>query len=104
MAAVYSTQFASGVQTGAGSGTLFTVPSGYLVVVRSIQIFQYTGTAETFQIADGSGVSIATAISPGAPWQLDWDGRAVLNAGETIEFSTGGGGWTYRVSGYLLTV
>lgn len=102
MATIYSTLFGSGFQVGAGSGTFYTVPAASVAIVRSVQLDDVGHTAQNFIIADGGNLSIAHAEIAAAPWFYDWEGRSVLDAGETLQWLSDGGDWTWRVSGYLL--
>lgn len=103
MTAVYSTQFVAHAQFGAGSGVGYTVPAGFVAVVRSVQLAEFSGTASGCVLEDASGVQMANAQSGTSGFFQNSSLRAVLNAGDEIKYSVSGGDWTIRVSGYLLS-
>lgn len=103
----YSTRFGGGLHTG-GAGTIYTVPSGYVVVVRCITAYNAGASSDAFEVSaqvSGSLIPIYHVTNVAASSNsLEWEGRVVLNAGEFINVATGGQQWSYTVSGYLLTL
>lgn len=104
--AVYSTQFFCGIISSSNL-SLYTVPSGFIVVLRSIELADRSGTssnnATIFAVAGGTVIGVVTAhVFTAAFESVHWDGRAVLNSGQGfgagISVSCG-----VFVSGYLLT-
>jgi hypothetical protein len=86
---------------------LYTVPAGYITVVRDIEVLHVSSDSGTFSIYDqGPGSSAATIWFVGVAdlaW-AQWKGRAVMNAGDQLIASVSDAG-TYQaiVSGYLLS-
>jgi hypothetical protein len=103
---VYSTLLFTGLLP-VGTGTLYTVPSGYVAVVRDIEV--WSGATSQAGINFGllsSGfyaVIWNLEIQPSA-WQ-QWKGRVVAPAGLELQ-GYGGGQSTIHacVSGYLLSL
>lgn len=104
--AIYSTQFICEV-LGASNLTLYTVPSGFVVVVRSIELGDRSGssTNSCTVFATAGGTIQAVITNSGnfpAFGSLHWDGRAVLNSGQSIGAGVGASTSVF-VSGYLLS-
>lgn len=102
MAGIYSTQFAAGSQASGTTTVVYTVPAGKVAVVRDIVVgaqdtpansvaVNYYGVAEIYQA--GAIAQYSTA---------HFEGRVVLNAGDSIDVDAISGTWTYVISGYLL--
>lgn len=102
MAGIYSTQFAAGSQASGTTTVVYTVPAGKVAVVRDIVVgaqnapansvaINYAGVAEIWEV--GTIAQYSTA---------HFEGRVVLNAGQTINVDAIAGTWTYIISGYLL--
>jgi hypothetical protein len=102
----YSTQFFAGA-IGLGTTALYTVPTGFVVVVRDVTVYGNFATAEQV----GVGLEVAGSISgyllfanPLHPGDLaEWQGRQVINAGGVLTAVSGGSGPIVWASGYLLT-
>lgn len=103
MASIYSTQFGHGAGTAGATGTLYTVPTGFVAVVRSIGLWNYAGGPGFCAINGPGGDAIFVGSSTGAQGMSTWEGRQVLNPGDTITYDLVSGDWTWLVSGYLLT-
>ena len=99
---LYSTQFAKGSQASGTTSNIYTVPVGFVAVIRDIcagaqnapansVAFNITGVAEIWSVDTITQYRTA-----------HFEGRVVLNAGEVINCDAIGGTWTYIVSGYLL--
>lgn len=100
--AVYSTRFAAVVISGALN--LYTVPAGYIAVVRSVD-FLATGASPgifAWGLAAG-GIYFAGATGLTTDNAYHWEGRQVFNAGDTIKAITATITGQLAVSGYLLT-
>jgi hypothetical protein len=102
---VYSTLFFHG-PTSNGE-TLYTVPSGQTVVVRDLEVYNFSGvTIAEIQVQLGvsgstSGV-LAFCNNVLASTCAQWTGRSVVPAGlSLVAFSTGSN-FSMLVSGYLL--
>ena len=103
MAAVYSIRLAGLTLSGAFSGTLYTVPAGYTVVLREIDAFTPDTVPTPLFCIMGSVPATFVLLNPGSgPSSPQWRGRLVMPAGETLELSLAGGNWRMFVSGYLL--
>ena len=102
--AVYSKVFFGGNVTASGVTTMYTVPTGYIAVVRDIDVCRNDSGAQrsTFDAEDDAGGFIHWLTSTQYA-VFTWRGRQVFVAGSRFGVYQSGGDWTYRVSGYLLT-
>lgn len=104
---LYSTEFIRGT-IAAGAHLDYTVPNGFVAVVRDIMMINQ-GVVGTGLFGcwaqDDAGAWIYALFTPvacvGNPYT--WEGRAVMNAGETLSIHSLDAGWKVRASGYLLT-
>lgn len=106
MAGIYSTRFVA-VTPAAANTVYYTVPIGKIAVVRSMTVgWNTTGGA-------GGTLFVLLPFSNGYLWVVPlaittlgsdrWEGRVVLNPGETIRASTTASPVVFlTVSGYLL--
>lgn len=104
MANVYSTAFI-GEKELSGSA-VYTVPTGYVAVVRDCDVFQgSSSTGVYFQLLGGEGQAFfwCSSLPLTAQW-FQWTGRHVLNEGATLTALVGSGNPDVSVSGYLLSL
>lgn len=109
MSRIYSARLAGAVAVEPDGADLGTVPADSVWVLRHITVvYRGAGTAGL------TGFSFTNAAAEPIWWQsgpeidaiqsTDWAGRHVMNAGDTLTFTTGDAGpWDMLVSGYLLT-
>jgi hypothetical protein len=99
----YSTQFAASSPTGPGGFPLYTVPAGYVAVVRDLEVGSASAVTGFFSIQGGPGFAAFNITQSSGDISFQWQGRVVLNAGETLEF-IGNTAAQYSViaSGFLL--
>jgi hypothetical protein len=100
---IYSTRFYGG-RPASSPLVLYTVPSGYVAVVRSVQLWVLTSGISVQLAIVATGSTIVQRLSASATDFTTYDLRAVLNVGESLEFVGGNGAHQVTVSGYLLTV
>jgi hypothetical protein len=104
---VYSTRFALVSITDSSSHDLYTVPAGYVAILRDIDGFTSVTPVTSLQLTV-TGLTAILIPDPGSsPGPVQWRGRLVMNAGETVAcIAPGRTGGLYNlcVSGYLLTV
>jgi hypothetical protein len=102
MSSVYSTRFYEGKNVT--SGTIVTVPAGYIAIVRDIDAFFGGGI-------EGGALNVIGTLGQTFAWfpftgltsaAFTWRGRQVFSAGESVRFVSGAG-VDLTVSGYLLT-
>jgi hypothetical protein len=100
---IYSTRFI-GEEVPSGYGRLYTVPIGHVAVVRSITVVSAApGTSDAQVVANG--LWYLWRVDPlAAGVTAYWNGRHVLNAGDTLQTYIGGGAGHWTISGYLLTL
>jgi hypothetical protein len=104
MSQVYSTSLIAEKEL-TGTAT-YGVPSGYVLVVVAIDV--YWGS----EVFVPSGRVLGAAGQVFAVWQgaalaaniMQWRGRHVMNAGETLTVSVDNGNADVSVSGYLLSL
>lgn len=103
---IYSTRFYNGPATN--GQTLYTVPAGFVVVVRDLEVYNFSSSA-IVQVQVQLGVSGSTsgvlAFVNNVASQVcaQWKGRAVVNAGESLVAFSTGSSFSMLVSGYLLS-
>lgn len=103
MTSVYSHRFAAGDRSSGGSSTVYTVPDGFVAVLRDIAVTPTTGSGTTALI-NLSGVAIMFGRTlTGQYVTAHEEGRWVLNAGDAIEVQSVTGEFQYVLSGYLLS-
>ena len=103
--------YSTNLYTGPASAelmTLYTVPAGYVAVVRDVEYFNSSGDTidDLYVVAEVPGPLAATfayvaslASNAGAQWQ----GRVVVPAAGFLEVGAYGSGLLLIVSGYLLS-
>lgn len=104
---MYSTLFAATTIEVGALQTLYTVPSGYVAVVRCVDTFIETPDA-TYVFLRLAGVAIATfgPSNPGGIFTASWRGDQVLSESDTIECLASpftSGVYNIMASGFLLT-
>lgn len=107
MSSVYSTQIAASRTDGTSSLALYTVPAGYVAVLRDVALTA-TSTTDlgpvTLYIVTGTqSVTVFGLASLGGRETHQWTGRQVLNAGDVLRATAGGALTDWLVSGYLLS-
>lgn len=100
----YSRRLAEAQAFGASSShVLFTVPAGYIAVVRSITTYCFTAPG-TIQF-QRQGTFIYTDLHAAAVGgQLLNDLRWIFNPGEVLLATNASGDWNVSVHGYLITL
>jgi hypothetical protein len=99
---VYSTRFYGG-RPATSPLALYSVPAGYVAVVRSVQMLVTTSGLTLSVSSSATGASIAWALSAAPIQYFNFDVRAVVQAGETINAGGGNGSHQLYISGYLLS-
>lgn len=102
MAGIYSTLLAWGVPDESSPGVVYTVPSGVTVVVRSIQLYCASGSANSIDIVDQALVRLAHLGPSDSGAYLEVSLRRVMNPAQEISVGIDAGIWTYAISGYVL--
>ena len=105
---LYSTRFALHTVASAAPELLYTVPAGYVAILRDVD-YLMTGSAAlalSLQVSGRTCVYLSPAPVAGVGYD-SWRGRIVMNAGETLTSVVPG--WTVQTAdihagGYLLTV
>lgn len=108
MASLRATQFFDGVITGPGPVNLYTVPTGFRIILRSINMFNPESTTNPCTVALAGGATLFAltmpiAGTPGSTANLQpW---VVVSAGQVLQGYTGSGKHCHIVlSGSLLYV
>ena len=102
---IYSTQFASGITPTTGPDLVYTVPMGYVAVLRSFDCFLYTSGVMVCLLGINGRPPFMGAVSPAAEPNAgfaSWFGYQVFNPGDQLFLSGNNSGITYQLSGYLL--
>lgn len=104
MASIYSTRLADANIAGAGSGVAYTAPAINTIVVRTITIvaFATTTLAAIYRTASVAYLAAIYPVPAGGMAEV-FNGRWVLNPGETLTYQFLVGGGTYSIHGYTLT-
>lgn len=103
---VRNASVARGYLSATGYTTVYTVPTGFVLLLKNILISQTSGQASTFNfnfVSSGATVNIvwfaATTASDGT---YNWSGWTVLNAGDALRINVGTPTVAYWVSGAVL--
>lgn len=113
LAAVYSTRFLTLPSFSGGPSAPYNVLAGTLVVVRTISFVwgdvAVSGLDAWVQTADLTKLARRTIVFPGPdPMYIGgcavFDGRWVLDEGDTLEGQTAAGTCDIHVAGYVLTL
>lgn len=89
------------VTTTGGLTDLWTVPTGYVDVLRDLDGYTtYGGAANATLHVGGLYFCINPSPSAGAP--VAWRGRQVFVAGQTVKVFLDHGPWNLRLCGYRL--
>lgn len=104
MALVYSTRFGKGISTAAGAFPFYTVPVGMVAVVRDVRLIQQAGALSVALVDLTTGENLAFAAPSATNEFFAFSLRAVVEAGEVMQYANNGGTWSWYVSGYLLTL
>lgn len=102
MASIYSKLLGAAAYSAGSPVTVYTVPAGSIVVVRSIELTLVSGSDALGTVNDGGGNHIFLVSGADGPAYFPWQGRSVVEEGDSIVFDASAGDWTYRISGYLL--
>ena len=104
--AVYSTKFIS--MAGLEANASYVVPAGFVAIVRDIACLVLGPSDESVcQVGAEAGVPIMLWLfGAGQSYPYyQWQGRQVVDEGQTIAAATAGGtSCSIRVSGYLLSM
>jgi hypothetical protein len=102
---IFSTRFLAQHDLAVGLTATYTVPVGFVAVVRDIDV--YNGTAEAGTVnALGSASQVFWSESwsiVNAGWRM-WRGRSVLYAGEVLTLESDVSVIDVTASGYLLVI
>lgn len=101
MATIYSTRFCD-VTISAGTTPLYTVPTGFVAVIREVLLLIADSGARAQLIRSGGGANIILHTAAAANEYTQWDMRAVLNAGDVLDGAIVTGTAGFFISGYLL--
>jgi len=101
---IYSAQFfRAGIPAG-GAHVLYTVPTGYVAVIRDWSFIPFGGASPwSLLLSDSTHYFDQFTTTVAADTYRGLDRRVVLNAGEVLSATTGAGGFDGIVSGYLLS-
>lgn len=108
MPALRSTSFYNGQIVGPGPINLYTVPTGYRIVLKEILMYNHasTGNGATVALASGSTlVSRVLGAAGGGTSELITPCWTVINAGQVLQgYSDSGKHLTIALSGSLLYI
>jgi hypothetical protein len=102
MAPIYSTKLVNADYPTPYSAVVYTVPVGARVVVTNIDYFTSGPSGTYFTVKLGAGYVIWTQNAANVSQMLRWEGKQVLNAGDTISIINGNVA-TLDITGYVLT-
>lgn len=101
---VYSHRFFCAEVT-VGVTTIYTVPVGSTAILRDLELFNASSATQTFTlylVQPGLGGIPAIVInSIGAALGEQWQGRVVMNGGDSLQTGTGASSQYMVLSGYL---
>lgn len=104
MAGVYSIRLFAMSLAGPTSPTVYTVPAGSTVVLREVDAYSpdVVPTPLFFILSTVPATAFFLTAAAG-PASVQWRGRLVMPAAESLELSLAGGNWRVYASGYLLS-
>jgi hypothetical protein len=103
VAQIYSTRFAVGARPSGTTASVYTVPSGFVAVLRDV-VLTPTGTGATDMLVVLHGVAVIVGVqSTGQFVSTHTAMRQVFNAGDVIDVQSISGDFQYALSGYLLS-
>jgi len=85
-----------------GQHTVFTVPPGFVAVVRDVAGLQTSPTGDAFLREATSTTSWVHWESTRALQSFQWQGDQVFEEGSQIGLYVGSGSWSVRFCGFLL--
>jgi hypothetical protein len=101
--AVYSIEVASVVLASTGAHTLYTVPTGKVLILRDVRVWSGAGSANAIALWATGTVTVAFfGWSLGSGTWGSWEGRVVLPASRQLRINIGGQPVHCQASGYLL--
>jgi hypothetical protein len=104
MAAIYSTQLAAGSQASGTTSVVYTVPAGFVAVIRDI-VFGAQSPPANSVASNIAGVAEIYSVDTVTQYRTAHsEMRVVVNAGQSINVDAIAGTWSYIISGYLLTI
>lgn len=109
MSRVYSARLGGGIDLVPEGAVLGTVPASTVWVVRHITVVfrgSPTGALDGFSVTNGAGEPLWYQSGPEISvfQSLDWAGRHVIEAGDSVTFLTEDAGpWDALMSGYALS-
>ena len=100
---VYSTLFAATSYTTTGNHTVYTVPSGFVAVLKDVTAFEYSGSGRGLLYDVTNGQSWTLWINSSGDYKpFEWQGMQVFPAGSQMGFTLVSGAFQLRYNGYLL--
>lgn len=105
MSVPYTIRVGMGQLAAASTVTLYTVPAGFVTILRDITISGHGGTLSLvkFGVVGSPAQPVIMAITNANSYQ-QWTGRWALQAGEQLVGQTQGTGvCDYQITGYLLS-
>ncbi len=103
MAPIYSTQLTNSTHTS-GAITVYTVAGGATVVVTDIDIYLENGAANEVSYVSLRQTRVVYHKSAAAEvTTMQWNGKQVLNAADTIQLVTAATSVRIAITGYVLT-
>lgn len=104
MAPIYSHQLHNHAYSAPTSGVVYTVPPGSTVVVTDVDfLFEATAMGEFFDVTLGACIVLFFQSAGTLTQLLQWRGKQVLNAGDTISVLSQGPAATIGITGYVLS-
>src|SRR5712664_2937998 len=89
MAPIYSTKLVNADYPTPYSAVVYTVGADDTVIVTDIDYFTFGAAGTFFTVKLGDGYVIWTQPFDGVPHMLHWQGKQVLNPGDTISIING---------------
>lgn len=103
---VYSTQFCAATPATGVTTKVYTVPEGFIAVLRTVSGYADVANATCYVYINGP---ISPPVLGAVPWSTTgdthlvlWNGYQVFNSGDEIWVNMGGAHNTVMMSGYLL--
>lgn len=82
----------------------YVVPAGFVAVLRDLDVIQVSSGTNGLVIVQDSGFITWLTLATNNIWaHVQWTGRQVFTAGQSLDLISSGHTFHMRASGYLLT-
>lgn len=103
MAPIYSQKLVNASYPASQNAVIYTVPASTTVVVTNIDMYYHSNAANSASYVEIGATNLLYHLTSGTEISnLQWVGKQVLNAGDTITYVTGNETSRLAITGYVL--